>query len=344
MHAHRNDRERQMSKFRVPAFGSGSINDAGLFFFHVWCHFHNIILSCPQPLYGQAQMSEEASGSINKKALPVVLIVGAGRGIGAAVAKRFALGEYHVVLVRRSDSAQLKASVCEIEAMGGRATGFLMDATTASSSSISSSSSSTSNENHNQDPLESLIDKIETTVGPIRVAVYNLGAQIGSRSLQETSMKQFELGWKLGTFGLFRLAKYLLPRMAAARSGGSLLVTSSTAAMRGDMGQASHAAAMGGRQRLCQALHAEYARHNVHVAHIVIDSPVDSPDTLGKLLGDEHFDKLRQDFQTKRGGLVDPKAVAGLYWYLHHQPPSTWTFELDLRSRGDMPWWSSSRL
>jgi NAD(P)-dependent dehydrogenase (short-subunit alcohol dehydrogenase family) len=268
----------------------------------------------------------------------VVLIVGAGRGIGAAVAKRFARGGYHVVLVRRSDSAQLKASVCEIEAMGGRATGFLMDATTASSSS-----SSTYNENNNQDPLESLIDKIETTVGPVHVAVYNLGAQIGSRRLQETSRKQFELGWKLGTFGLFRLAKYLLPRMAA-RSGGSLLVTSSTAAMRGDMGQASHAAAMGGRQRLCQALHAEYARHNVHIAHIVIDSPVDSPDTLGKLLGDEHFDKLRQDFQTKRGGLVDPKAVAGLYWYLHHQPPSTWTFELDLRSRGDMPWWSSSRL
>ena len=43
----------------------------------------------------------------------------------------------------------------------------------------------------------------------------------------------------------------LLPIMAE-RGSGALLVTSATAAMRGNAGQGAHAAAMGGRRMLCQ--------------------------------------------------------------------------------------------
>ena len=90
---------------------------------------------------------------------------------------------------------------------------------------------------------------------------------------------------------------------------------------------------------LCQSLYSEYAPQNVHVSHIVIDSPVDAPDTLGKMLGPEKFAHFRNKFD---GGLVDPQEVAETYWHLHNQPPSTRTFELDIRSRGSAPWWSSS--
>ena len=81
-------------------------------------------------------------------------------------------------------------------------------------------------------------------IGPIEVVVYNLGAQIGDRALKDTSPKAFETGWRLGTFGLFRLASAVCPLMEA-RGKGTILVTSSTAAMRGNAGQHSHAAAMG---------------------------------------------------------------------------------------------------
>jgi alkylation response protein AidB-like acyl-CoA dehydrogenase len=57
------------------------------------------------------------------------------------------------------------------------------------------------------------------------------------------------------------------------------------AALRGNAGQHSHAAAMGGRRMLCQSLNAQFASRGIHVAHIVIDGAVDAPDTLGKMLG-----------------------------------------------------------
>ena len=246
----------------------------------------------------------------------VALVIGAGAGVGATAAKRFAAGGYHACLCRRSNQEGLDASVERIQNTGGTATGFLMDVTKPSS-------------------IEGLVAMIEKEIGPIEVAVYNLGAQIGNRSLQETSHKQFEMGWKLGTFGLFRLTKALLPAMTE-RGSGSLLVTSATSAVRGNEGQHSHAAAMGGRRMLCQSLNAEYASKGVHVCHIVLDGAVDAPDTLGKMIGEQKLKEFRE-----QGVLMEPTAIADTYWHLAHQPMSARTFEVDLRNSNDLPWWNS---
>jgi NAD(P)-dependent dehydrogenase (short-subunit alcohol dehydrogenase family) len=180
---------------------------------------------------------------------------------------------------------------------------------------------------------------IETGIGPIEVAVYNLGAQIGDRALKDTSPKAFETGWRLGTFGLFRLASAVCPLMEA-RGGGTLLVTSSTAAMRGNGGQHSHAAAMGGRRMLCQTLNAEFASKGIHVVHIVIDGAVDAPDTLGKMLGPERFQQLRETRGGEHDGLMLPAQIAETYVHLATQHRSTWTHELDLRAFSDRAWWN----
>ena len=47
--------------------------------------------------------------------------------------------------------------------------------------------------NHGNQTLENLIENVEESIGPIGVAVFNLGSQIGNRSLFETSDKVFEL-------------------------------------------------------------------------------------------------------------------------------------------------------
>ena len=161
------------------------------------------------------------------------------------------------------------------------------------------------------DSIEERVAAIEADVGPIEVVVYNLGAQIGDRALADTSLKAFETGSRLGTFGLFRLAQAVCPPMAA-RGKGTILVTSSTAAMRGNGGQHSHAAAMGGRRLLCQTLNAQFAAKGIHVAHIVIDGAVDAPDTLGKMLGPERFQQLRETRGNEHDGLMLPAEVAGL--------------------------------
>ncbi len=251
---------------------------------------------------------------------PVCLILGAGAGIGGTVGKRFAAEGYHAVLCRRSDEAGLGKLVGEIENAGGKASGFLMNAA-------------------DEDAIESRVAHIEDNIGPIDVAVFNLGAQIGNRSLNDTSYKAFEMGWRLATFGLFRFASSLFPHMEA-RGHGTLLVTSATAAVRGNAGQHSHAAAMGGRRMLCQTLNAEFGPKGIHIAHIILDGAVDAPDTLGKMLGPERFAALREERGT-RDGLIEPQAVAETYYQLAQQPRSTWTHEIDLRSHSDLPWWNS---
>lgn len=252
---------------------------------------------------------------------PVCLVIGAGAGIGGNVARCFAGEGYHAVLCRRSDDDGLERLVGQIQADGGDASGFLLNAVEPES-------------------IEARVAAVESEIGPIDVAVYNLGAQIGDRSLQDTSYRAFEMGWRLATFGLFRLASALCPRMAA-RGMGTLLVTSATAAMRGNAGQHSHAAAMGGRRMLCQTLNAEFAPLGIHVAHIIIDGAVDAPDTLGKMLGPERFQALREQRGMEHDGLILPDRVAETYLHIARQHRSAWSHEIDIRSFSDRPWWNN---
>ena len=251
---------------------------------------------------------------------PVCLIIGAGAGIGGNVGRRFAHEGYHAVLCRRSDQQGLDKLVEGIQAEGQDASGFLLNAVEA-------------------DAIESTIDRVERDIGPIEVVLYNLGAQIGDRTLADTSYKAFEMGWRMATLGLFRLASSVLPLMEK-RGSGTLLVTSATAAVRGNAGQHSHAAAMGGRRLLCQSLNAEFGPKGIHIAHILIDGAVDAPDTLGKMLGAEQFQALRETRGMENDGLMLPEKIAETYLHLAQQHRSTWTHELDLRSFSDLAWWN----
>jgi NAD(P)-dependent dehydrogenase (short-subunit alcohol dehydrogenase family) len=251
---------------------------------------------------------------------PVCLVIGAGAGIGGHVGMRFAREGHHAVLCRRSDEEGLRRLVERIEGEGGSASGFLLDAS-------------------RPDAIEDRVAAVEADIGPIEVVVFNLGAQIGDRSLKDTSYKAFELGWRLATFALFRVASAVCPLMEG-RGRGTILVTSATAAVRGNAGQHSHAAAMGGRRMLCQTLNAEFAPKGIHVAHILIDGAVDAPDTLGRMLGPERFQQLREARGLEHDGLLLPAKIADTYFHLAQQHRSAWTHEIDLRSFSDRPWWN----
>jgi len=246
-------------------------------------------------------------------------VIGAGAGIGGAVGKKFAAEGYHVALCRRSNADGLSEMVGTLRANGGSASGHLLNAV-------------------EDDALEDLLLKVEA-IAPVDTVVYNLGAQIGNRSLEDTPLKTFELGWKMACLGLFRVARVVVPLMVA-RGHGTILVTSATAAVRGNSGQHSHAAAMAGRRMLCQTLNAEYAAQGLHVVHVVIDGAVDAPDTLGKMLGPERFEALRATRGGEKDGLLLPEKIAETYFHLAQQHRSVWTHELDLRSYSDTPWWN----
>ena len=115
---------------------------------------------------------------------PVCLVMGAGAGIGGTVGKRFAREGYHAVLCRRTDQDGLDKLVSDIASEGGSASGYLLNAV-------------------QPDTIEDRVAAIEADIGPIEVAVFNLGAQVGNRSLTDTTYKTFEMGWRMATFGLF---------------------------------------------------------------------------------------------------------------------------------------------
>ena len=252
---------------------------------------------------------------------PVCLVIGAGAGIGGNVGKRFAREGYHAVLCRRTDQDGLDRLVADIEADGGSASGYLLNAV-------------------QPDTIEDRITAVEAEIGPIQVVIYNLGSQVGNRTLEETSYKTFEMGWRLATFGLFRVASTVCPMMVE-RGGGTIMVTSATAAVRGNKGQHSHAASMAGRRMLCQTLNAELSPQNIHIAHILIDGAVDAPDTLGKMLGPEKYQELRENRGMDHDGLMLPEKIADTYYHIAQQHRSTWTHEADLRSFSDLPWWNT---
>lgn len=250
---------------------------------------------------------------------PVFLVIGAGAGIGGHAAARFAAGGYHAVLARRSDEEGLAKLTAQIHEAGGEASGTLLNAS-------------------EDGAIEELVERIERDIGPIEVMLYNLGAQIGNRKLHDTPHRTFELGWRLGCYGVFRLAHAAFPAMVE-RGKGSLLVTSATSAVRGNAGQHSHAAAMGGRRMLCQTLNAEFGPQGIHVAHIVVDGSVNAPDTLGKLLGDNW-----EAYKSSKGaeGMINPASLAETYWHIARQPRNCWTHEIDARPWTDVAWWNDN--
>lgn len=252
---------------------------------------------------------------------PVCLILGAGAGIGGNVGKKFAKEGYHTVLARRSDEEGLNKIVDDIKKNGGSAVGRLVNAI-------------------EDNAIEDLIVDIEKNEGPIEVVLFNLGAQFGDRTLEDTSLKVFELGWRLTSLALFRLAKVMTPIMEA-RGGGKILVTSATSAMRGNAGQHAHAAAIGGRRMLCQTLNAELSIKGIHICHIYIDAPIEAPDTLGRLLGEELYQKLLDEKSNGKDGMVIPEKVAETFYHIAHQHRSAWTSEVDIRPFSELPWWNN---
>ena len=94
----------------------------------------------------------------------VCLVIGAGAGIGGSVGRKFALEGYHAALCRRSDEEGLNNLVSAIESEGASASGHLVNAV-------------------KEGAIEDLVADVEK-IGPIEVVLFNLGAQIGNRSLK----------------------------------------------------------------------------------------------------------------------------------------------------------------
>jgi NAD(P)-dependent dehydrogenase (short-subunit alcohol dehydrogenase family) len=235
----------------------------------------------------------------------VVLLVGAGDAIGAAVARRFAEGGYAVCIARR-DAAKSQKLVEALAAEGRAVHAFSVDA-------------------RRESEVQSLFARVEETIGPIEVCLFNAGSNV-NKPLLDTTEKLFFKAWELACY-----AGFLVGREAASymrkRGRGTMMFTGATASIRGGKGFAAFSAAKFGLRAVAQAMARELGPQNIHVVHLLIDAGVDS-------------EAIHQRMKAATGiaareippdSLTKTSSIAEAYWFAHHQHKDGWTHELDLR-------------
>lgn len=226
--------------------------------------------------------------------------VGAVEGLGAALARRFAKGGYKVAVSGRSPD-KLDAVVESIRALDGDAVAVPADAGSEA------------------DILAAI--KAVRALGQLRVAIFNVGNSVASPSL-ELSADLFEHTWRASTLGGFLFAREST-RALLENGGGTLLFTGATASLRGKPPFTAFAAAKAGLRSLSQSFAREFGPQNVHVAHVVIDGSINGERVRSR--APQRLEQLGSD------GALQLEDIAEAYWYLHSQPRSAWTQELDLR-------------
>lgn len=233
------------------------------------------------------------------------LVIGAGDDTGAAVGRAFAREGLVACLVRRERHAdQLEMLAQSIRDEGLEALAMPADG-------------------RDEEAVIALVDHIEREVGPLEVAVFNVGANV-SVPITEMTAQVYKKVWEMACFAGFLMGREAARRMVP-RGRGTIIFTGATASTRGRPGMAAFAGAKHGLRALSQSMARELGPKNIHVAHTIIDGAIDSNFIRQNVPG---VDDLRA-----QDAILNPDHIAANYVMLHRQPRDAWTHELDLR-----PW------
>jgi len=219
------------------------------------------------------------------------LIVGAGSGLSAALARLFAHEGMRVALASR-DIKKLDPLLKET---GSRA--YACDATKTAD-------------------VGRLFDAFAKDIGPPDIVVYNAGYRTRG-AISELDPEEV-----LKTLTASAYAGFLVAQLAAkamlARGHGTILFTGASASVKGYASSAPFAMGKFALRGLAQSLARELHPQNIHIGHVVIDGGIArANDTRGLERGPD--------------GMLDPAAIARAYLGLHRQHRSAWAWEIELR-------------
>jgi NAD(P)-dependent dehydrogenase (short-subunit alcohol dehydrogenase family) len=238
-----------------------------------------------------------------------VAVIGAGDYIGAEIAKKFA-AEGFTLFVGRRNGDKLAPLVKEIEAAGGSVFPRSLDA-------------------RKEDEVVSFLADADKHA-PLEVCVFNIGANVNF-PLLETTERVFRKVWEMACYSGFLSGREAARRMLP-HGQGSIFFTGATASLRGGVGYAAFASAKFGLRAVAQAAARELWPKNIHVAHLIIDSGVNTAwvrERIREREGETALDNLDPN------RLMPPASVAEAYWELYRQPRSAWVFEQEIRPFGE---------
>jgi NAD(P)-dependent dehydrogenase (short-subunit alcohol dehydrogenase family) len=227
----------------------------------------------------------------------IAIIVGAGPGLGSALARRFARAAMKVAVVRRS--ADKLAPL--IKELGGNARAYACDAT-------------------DEPAVRQLFASVAADIGAPALAVFNAGAFV-RKGVLDTSAEEFERCWRVGCLGGFLVGREAARAMLArnAEHKGTIIFTGATASLRGGALFQNLAVGKFGLRALAQSMARELQPQGIHVAHVVIDGQIE-----GERPGYSAAERGKDT-------VLNPAAIAETYYQLHLQRRSAWSHEIDLR-------------
>jgi NAD(P)-dependent dehydrogenase (short-subunit alcohol dehydrogenase family) len=223
----------------------------------------------------------------------IALIVGAGPGLSASLARLFKKEGMTVALAAR-DAKKLDGLVKEID---GRA--FPCDASSPKD-------------------VENLFDSVTKDVGEPNLVVYNASGRVRG-PITGLDPEEVRKTIMVTCYGGFLVGQTAAKRMIKA-GRGTILFTGASASIKGFANSAAFAMGKLGLTGLVQSMARELQPQNIHVAQVVIDGGIYEP-------------TRRPERLTSRGpdGCLDPDAIAQTYLQLHRQHRSSWASHIELR-------------
>lgn len=222
------------------------------------------------------------------------LIVGAGRGLSASLARLFAAEGMRVALAARNTE---KLSGL---AAGTGAKAYVCDAADPAS-------------------VDALFESVTADIGAPDIVVYNASNRGGRGPVTTLDPEAVRNALMVSAFGGFLVAQAAVKRMIPA-GGGTILLTGASASVKGYPNSASFAMGKFGLRGLAQSLARELQPQNIHVGHFVIDGGIALLDGTDERAAARGVD-----------GMLNPDAIAQAYLQLHRQHRSAWTWEVELR-------------
>jgi NAD(P)-dependent dehydrogenase (short-subunit alcohol dehydrogenase family) len=222
----------------------------------------------------------------------LALIVGAGSGLSASLARKCAAAGMRIALAARH-VGKLDPLVAETHARA-----IACDAA---------------------DPAQ--VEALFAAVDPPDLVVYNPSYRVRGPFL-ELAREEVQRTLIVSAYGGFLVAQAALKRMVE-RGRGALFFTGASASVKGYAESAPFAMGKFALRGLAQSLAREFGPKNIHVAHFVIDGGIERA-------GGAQED-IRRAAARGADGMLRPDAIAETYLAVYRQHRSAWAFEVDLR-------------